>query len=141
MAKYQIDEMLDEALTYIKTKATKVCVCTASIDSSITYAKATNDPSTSSGTCLAKSSGSTLASSISSITNGVSSGRKITIPQKTDLTVLGSGANTAARLVVVGTDNSSANAVLFITDTTGQSLTAGNLVTTPAFNIELSDAA
>lgn len=136
MAKYQADAMLDAALNWIKTNATLLCVCKASIDSSITYAKATNDPSTSSGTCLAKTASPIT---IGSPANGSESGRKVTVPQQNDLTILGSGANTAARLVIVGSVSSTPT-VLYITETAAQSLTAGNLVTTPAFNIELSDA-
>jgi len=139
MAKYQKDGMLDAALNYIKDNATLLCFCTASIDSTTTYAKATNDPSTSSGFCLAKTASSIT---VGSPANGSVNGRKVNIPQQTDLTVLGSGANSGARLVIVGTDPdaSSANTVLYITDTATQSVTGGNLVTLPSFNIEFSDA-
>ena len=137
MAKYQHDSALDAALNFFKTNATLLCVCKASIDASISYAKATNDPSTSAGMCLAKTA---LAITIGSPANGAVNGRRVTVPQQTDLTVLGSGANTAARLVVVGAV-ASVNTVLFITSAVAQSLTAGNLVTTPAFDITFSDAA
>jgi hypothetical protein len=137
MAKYQIDGMLDAALNFIKTNATLLTVCKAGIDSAITYAKATNDPSTSAGMCLAKTAPAALV--IGSPADGAVSGRKVTVPQQDDLTILGSGANDAARLVIVGTV-ASVNTVLYITETATQSLTAGNLVTTPAFAIELADA-
>jgi len=140
--KFQRDAMLDAALNFIKTKATYVSITTASLGSqdltsTAAYTKAFNDPSTSSGYCLAKVAIS--ASDFTGPANGDASGRKLTLNQQSSLSVLGSGANSAAMVAILGV-STSVNYVLYTTTCTVQSLTAGNTVTIPAWKMEIADA-
>ena len=126
--KYANDSIMDAALAWIKTNGVKMYVCTASICSGSTpsYSKIT-----SSAALTAAISMAALASV--SIANG-DSGRKITVPQQTSVAVTGSGA--AARLCLV---NSSGSVITYYTTVTSQSLASGNVLTVPAWDIEIRD--
>lgn len=66
--------------------------------------------------------------------NGDSSGRKLTMTQKSNLTVDNSG--TATYIAIVATGSS---ALLIVTSCTSQVLTSGNTVTIPAWKVEVAD--
>lgn len=65
------------------------------------------------------------------ISNGATSGRRVTVAQQTDILIDTTG--TADHVVIDdGTD-------IYVTTCTSQALTAGNTVTVPAWDIEIAD--
>lgn len=64
--------------------------------------------------------------------DGVTNGRKVTVSQQENLDVDASG--TATHIAIC--DGST---LLYVTTCTAQVMTAGNMVTTPSWNIEFSD--
>jgi hypothetical protein len=131
MAKWQNDTILDQALNYIKSNANKLTVCSAQ---PTTYAEAVN---------VAASSGYMLADIVISSAdftgpaNGDTSGRKVTVNQQADVLIDATGSATHIALV----DTGSSGTLLYVTTCTSQSLTQGNNVTIPAWDVELYDAA
>lgn len=123
MAKWQNDSMLDAALDYIKNNTTQLCVCSAQ---PTTYAEATATYK------LALKTGLT-SGSFTGPANGDTSGRKVTINQQATIAVDSSGTATHVALC-------SGTVLLYVTTVTSQSLTAGNTVTVPAWDIEIADA-
>lgn len=122
MAKSVHDNVLDEALTYLQDNADKMVVCsqepTTYTEANDTYALA--DVSMSSGDY-------TLA-------DGDTSGRKVTVAQKSGVTVDTTG--TGNHVALLDTANS---LMLYVTTSTSQSLTSGNTMTFEAWDIELRD--
>ena len=119
MAKWQIDAMLDAALAYISSNATEMYVCTS-------------QPATR----AAAISSSLIAAASPSFTgpaNGDASGRKLTVDQEVAVPVTGNGDATHIALC-------SGSALLYVTTCTLQTLTSGNTVTVPAWDIEIADA-
>lgn len=131
MSKWQNDDILDEALNYIVNNANKMTVCSAQ---PTTYGEAVNE---------AASSGYMLADVVISSAdftgpaNGDTSGRKITVNQQSSILIDDTGSATHVALV----DTGSSGTLLYVTTCTSQSLTSGNNVTIPAWDIELYDAA
>lgn len=76
-----------------------------------------------------------LASGDFTNANGDTNGRKVTIAQQADVSITNSGN---ANHIGITTDITS-NRVLLITTCTSQHLNAGNTVTFPAFDDEISD--
>jgi hypothetical protein len=76
----------------------------------------------------------TMAGGDYTIANGDTSGRKITIAQKTGIAVDTSG--TANHIALADATN-----LLYVTTCTAQALTAGNTLTIGSWKIELSDPA
>lgn len=68
-----------------------------------------------------------------SISNGDTSGRKLTIAQQSDITISASGT---ARHIVI---SDGAGTLYLVTTCTEQSLTSGKLVTVPSFDREIQD--
>lgn len=68
------------------------------------------------------------------ITDGDSSGRKLTLSQQTGVTISDSGTATH----IAGTDGTSV--FYFATTCTSQAVTSGNTATINAFDLEISDA-
>jgi len=68
------------------------------------------------------------------ISNGVTSGRRVTIAQKTSINVHTSGTADHVALVDDGT-----RSLIYVTTATAQALTAGNTVTFPAWDVEIAD--
>lgn len=126
MSKYQIDAMLDAALDYIKTNSAKVVLCDAQ---PTTFSEA-NTNSGSGGVALATVA--TASGDYDLITDGTT-GRKLTVPQRTDMTVDVTG--TASHVAII-----SGSDLLYVTTCVPQSVTATNLVTIPAWDIEIRDA-
>lgn len=129
VTKYANDLMMDAALSWVKTNGTKMYVCTASISSASvpTYAKITSTAALTGAISMASLASVALA-------NGDTSGRKLAVPQKASVAVTASG--TAARICLV---NSFGSVVTYITTCTSQSLTLGNTVTIPQYDIEIRD--
>jgi len=122
MAKWCNDTILDTALAYIKTNAVKAHVCSA-MPTTYTEANATYMLANSEAIDL---SGITLL-------NGDTSGRKLAVPEIAAVTITNSGD---AKFVAL---TNGSDTLLYVTDCTQQTLTAANLVTIPAWDIELRD--
>jgi hypothetical protein len=131
MGKWQNDAMLDAALNYIKDNATKMVFCTSQ---PTTYSQAVSIPA-SSGYALADVS---LGSGdVGAPANGDVSGRKITIAEKASISIDASGSGAHVAIV----NDADSGALLYVTTATTQSVTSGNKLTIPAWDIEIRDAA
>ncbi len=120
MAKRQNDLMLDAALDYLANNAAAMIACSAE---PTTYAEATSTYA------LADVA---IDSSDFTKADGDTSGRKTTVAQQSGVTVDASGDATHVAIV-------SADALLYVTTCTTQTLTEGNTMTFPAWDIELAD--
>ena len=133
MAKSVANAVLDAALNYVKTNATLITVTTDAPN----YAQATTNFD-SSGYKLA---GATIsASDFTGPGVGDTSGRKLTANAQSSMSIdgIGSGAQNATHVALVKVSSSaSSQIVLYVTTCTSQSLTAGNKVNTPAWDMEL----
>ena len=124
MAKAAIVEMLDASLNYIKTNATKMVACTAQ---PATFADAN-------GTM--KLSEVTMAAADFTLSNGVTSGRRVTVAAKNAVPVTVTGtANHVALLDVTGSK------LLYVTTAPAQALTSGSTVSFGAWDIEIANPA
>ena len=133
MAKWQNDDMLDQALAYLYLAVTtgaytnvKLAVCSAQ-PSNHTEATVTNMLA-----LITLTPGSDFA-----LAAGDTSGRKVTVAEKTG-TVTNSGTATHVALVA---DINAVSTLTYVTTCTSQSLTATNAITVPAFDIEFRDPA
>ncbi|MCK5425833.1 MAG: hypothetical protein KAI89_10690 [Emcibacter sp.] len=68
------------------------------------------------------------------VSNGDSSGRKVAVASKTDITVDNTG--TADHVALLDTVN---NVLLYVTTATSLGLTSGNILTLAAWDIEIAD--
>lgn len=140
MAKNVHDDVLDAALNHLKTNANTLIVLNAEPTGASAYANAIK---------AADSSGFKLADVVISSAdftgpaNGDTSGRKITVNAQSSISIDGiAGADSATHVALVDvTSVASSQAVLYTTTCTSQSLTGGNKVNTPAWDIELRDPA
>lgn len=123
MGKSVHNDVLDAMLSYVKNNATRLSVCSSE---PTTYAEATS---------TYKLAMKTISSSdFTGPTDGDVSGRKITVNQAANMDVEASG--TAQHVALCDSANSK---LLYVTTCTPQVLTAGNTVTCPAWDIEVSD--
>jgi len=120
MAKWQIDAMLDAALTYISTNATQLFVCSG-------------QPANYAGIAAVALTGGAVPS-FQVNANGDAGGRKLAVDEEADITVTATGDATHVALA-------SADTLLYVTTCTLQGLTSGNTVTVPTWDIEIDDAA
>lgn len=118
MAKWQIDAMLDAALTYISTNATQLFVCNG-------------QPANYAGIAAMALTGGAVPS-FQTPANGDVSGRKLAVDQEPDIPVTATGNATHVALA-------SATVLLYVTTCTLQGLTSGNTVTVPTWDIEIAD--
>jgi hypothetical protein len=121
MAKSVADAVLDAALNYIKNNVTRMTACSAQpttyTEGNATYALADV----------------TVASGDFTVADDTS-GRKVTVAQKTGVTVDSTGtANHVALLDVSNT------ALLYVTTATSQALTAANTMTFNSWKINIQD--
>jgi hypothetical protein len=120
MGKLVHDDFLDGAFNILKNNANIMTACSAQpttrAEAVTTYALADV----------------TMASGDFTIANGDTNGRKVTIAQKTGVTV---DANGTANHVAL----CDGTRLLLVTTCTAQVLTAGNTITFPAFDDEISD--
>lgn len=121
MAKSVNDAVLDAALNYVKTNCAQICVCSSE---PTTYAAATTTYKLAAGALTSANFGSTA--------DGDTSGRKIAVPAKADISITATGTATHIALV-------SGSILLYVTTCTSQSLTSGNTVTVPTWDIEIAD--
>jgi hypothetical protein len=130
VGKWSNDGVMDAALSYVKTNGKKMYVCTTAISSASVpnYTKITVSAALTGAISMASLASVSLAA-------GDTSGRKLTVPQAASVAVTASG--TAARICLVNSAGS--GTVTYITTCTSQSLTSGNTVTIPSFDIEVRD--
>ena len=128
--KWAADDIMDAALAWIKTNGVKMYVTKASIDSASvpSYSKITSSQALTAAISMAA-----LASV--AVQDGDTSGRKLPVPQVASIAVTASGA--AARVCLV--NDAGSGTVAYVTTCTSQSLTSGNTVTVPAWDIEIRD--
>lgn len=124
MGKAVNDSVLDAALDYIKG-ATQITVCTTNQPATFAQATSTNNY------MLATT---TMTTADYSIANGDTSGRKITIAQQENVSIVKTG--TAGHVCLV---NTTASELILVTSCNSQSLTTGGTVTIPAFDDEIAD--
>lgn len=126
MAKIVDNSVLDAALAKIAT-GTSISVCstqpTTRTEAITTYMLATASQTTGLG-----------GASYGAAADGTTSGRKMTVAQKTDIPV----TNTGTALHIAICDGTT---LLYVTTCTSQGLTAGNTVTVPAWTVEIADPA
>lgn len=122
MAKSVHDDVLDGALNIIKNNATRMVACSAQPttyeEANATYALADV----------------TVDSSDFTVGNGDVSGRKVTVAQKSGVTVDATGTATHVALLDVSNEK-----LLYVTTCTSQALTQGNTMTFNAWDIEIAD--
>lgn len=123
MAKIVHDDVLDGALNIVKNNATRICVCstqpTTHTEALTTYMLAIK---------------TITSADFTGPANGDTNGRKLTSNQHSGVSVTNSG--TAQHIAFVDFAN---NKLLYVTTCTSQSLTAGNTVTVPVWDIEIAD--
>ena len=126
MAKSVHTDVLDQALNYIKTNATKMTVCSTQ---PTTYAEAN---------ATYMLANTTMASADFTLANGDVSGRKVSVAAKSGITITNSG--TAQHIALLDVTNSK---LLLVTTCTSQALTANgaNTVSVPTFDYEINAAA
>lgn len=123
MAKSVHNDVLDQALNYIKNNATRICVCSTE---PTTYTEAIT---------TYKLAIKTISSSdFTGPADGDTNGRKVTSNAHNGVTVDASG--TALHIALCDSVNSK---LLYVTTCTSQALTAGNTVNIPAWDVELAD--
>lgn len=118
MAKFQNDAMLDAALNYISSNATEMYVCTS-------------QPANRAAAISAALTGA-ITPTFQAASDGVTSGRKISVNAKTAVAITASG--TATHLALC-----SGSTLLYVTTITSKALTSGDTLSTPAWNIEIAD--
>jgi hypothetical protein len=121
MAKWTNDIVLDASCDYIKNNATEIYVCSSQ----------PTDRATAISSALASKTGLT-SGSYTGAANGDVSGRKITKNAESGVSVTGTG--TANHIALC-----SGTTLLQVTTMTSQSLTSGNTVNIPAYDIEFAD--
>lgn len=122
MGKSVHDDVLDAALGYIRSNCDKMTACSAQPAS---FAEGN------AGLALADVA---MGAGDFSISDGDTSGRKVTVGQKSGATVDASG--TATHVALLDTVHSK---LLYVTTATPQMLTAGNSMTFQAWDIEIAD--
>jgi len=122
MAKSVHDDVLDQALNYIKNNCTRMTLCNAQ---PATYAHANADY---------KLADVTMVAGNFTVQNGDVSGRKAEVAAKLAVTIDTTGNATHVALLDVSNSK-----LLYVTTCVAQSLTAGNTVDIPAWDIEITD--
>jgi hypothetical protein len=139
MGKNVHNDVLDEALGYIKSNATRLVVLTSEPVGASAYSNAQKDKD-SSGFRLAEKT--ITSANYTGPGEGSPNGRELQVSVATSMSVNGvaSSAN-ASHVGLVQWHSSSASLqnVLYVTSCTQQNLTGGNKVNTPAWTITLRD--
>ena len=120
MAKWQIDAMLDAALDYISGAATQLFVCKG-------------QPANYAGIAAEALTGGATPG-FQANQDGDAGGRKLAVDVEADILVTATDDATHVALA-------SADTLLYVTTCTLQTLTSGNTVTVPTWDIEIDDAA
>ena len=127
MAKSCASAVLDAALQYLEDNVDRISVCEGQ---PTTYEHATSTKGTATGKSLAISSTPTFTGPGAG--DGGGSSRKTTVDEEAGMTVDASGDADHIALAKSGT-----TALLYVTTCTLQTLTAGNTVTAPSWDIEI----
>lgn len=138
MGKNVHNNVLDAALNYVGSNATRLVVLTAEPTGSSAYTNAMTAYD-SSGYQLAMA---TISSSdFTGPADGDTSGRKIQVNAQSSMSINGvaSSANATHVALVKQSSSASSQMVLYTTTCTSQTLTGGNKVNTPAWDIEIRD--
>lgn len=125
MGKAMHDDFADASLNLLKNYATRLTVCSAQPTS---YAEA--------NATYALADVTIDSSDFTGPANGDTSGRKITVGAQSGVTVDSSG--TATHVALLDVANSK---LLYVTTCTSQALTAGNTLSTSAWDVEIADPA
>jgi len=120
MAKFQIDAMLDAALSYVSSNANEYYVCTTQ---PTTRAEAITN-----SVVAAQTPGYTGPA------DGDTNGRKLTVNALTDVSITADG--TVQHLALC-----SGTTLIYVTTTTSQAVSSGGTVSVPAWDIEIADVA
>lgn len=124
MAKQVHNDVLDGALAVLRNNATKMVAC-AGEPASFTAANGNQ-----------KLAEVTLSASDFTIADGILSGRRVTVAEKSNVPVTASGtADHVALLDITG------SRLLYVTTCVAQQLTAGQTVTFSSWDVEISDPA
>jgi hypothetical protein len=124
MAKSAIPDMLDAALSYIRTSATKMMACS---NQPLTFADANT---------TMKLAEIVMAPADFTLANGVTSGRRVTVAAKANVAVIVAG--TANHVALVDVTNSK---LLYVTTAPAQVLATGSTVSFGAWDIEIANPA
>jgi hypothetical protein len=124
MAKSAIPDMLDAALSYIRTSATKMMACS---NQPLTFADANT---------TMKLAEIVMAPADFTLANGVTSGRRVTVAAKANVAVTVAG--TANHVALVDVTNSK---LLYVTTAPAQVLATGSTVSFGAWDIEIANPA
>jgi hypothetical protein len=127
MGKLVDNAVLDAALSYIKNNAVKMTACEGA---PTTYEHANSEKGTGTGKALADV---TMGTGDFVIADGTS-GRKVTLDQKADVTIDVTGDADHVALI-----DTSEEVLLYVTTCTQQTLTADNTVTFPEWVISIAD--
>lgn len=123
MGKSVHDDVLDQALSYIKNNGDRWCICNAEpttyLEATVTFELADVD---------------VTAVDYTGPSNGDTNGRKIRMNSKTAVPVDVGGTATHVAIVKTGTST-----LLYVTTCTSQVLTLGNTVNLPVWDIEIAD--
>ncbi len=122
MAKSVSTDVLDGALTVLKTNVTKMVVCSAQ---PLTYTDANT---------TMKLAEVVMATADFILAAGVTSGRRATIAAKTAVPVLTAGSATHVALLDV-----TGQRLLYVTTSTAQALTTGGTVNITAWDVEIAN--
>ena len=122
MAKWANDAMMEAGLAYVRGNANKMIACSAQPTN---YTEANSTYALASAT-MTVNTDYTLADG--------TSGRKITVAAKSGQSVTATG--TATHIALVSTGDST---LRYVTTCTSQSLTSGNTVNFPAWDIQIGD--
>lgn len=120
------DDILDLLLDGLANSGDRLCVCSTE---PTTYTEATSTYKLAIHTLTAGDGNGDWT-----IANGDASGRKLTLAEQAAISVDATG--TAAHIAIADSGNSK---LLFVLNCTSQSLTQGNTVTVPTFDIEVAD--
>jgi len=124
MARFQNDAMLNAGLNWVKDNTDKMFIC-ATLASTATYTQAKS----------AALASVAIASTVFSLSSGVTSGRRSTVAIVSAVSVTTTGS--AVQTVLVNSNNST---ITYMTPTSAQVVTAGNTITTTAWDIEIGDS-
>jgi hypothetical protein len=139
MGKNVHNDVLDQALNYLKNNANRLIVLTSEPTGSSAYSNAITNVD-SSGFKLAQATIS--ASDFTGPADGDTSGRKIQVNAQSSMSIDGVASSASAGhvgLIQYHASSASSQNVLYTTTCTNQSLTGGNNVNTPNWDIEIRD--
>jgi hypothetical protein len=150
VGKYSNDTVLDQALNFIKNNANKMTICEVGSStpdpnhaSAATYYTYANSKISASAANWMMASVA-MSSADYTLAAGDSSGRKVTVGAQSSISIDGVAASSASHsadgvFLLNTTVSNSGPEILYVTTCTKQSLTGGNKVNVPAWDIEIRD--